>query len=108
MMFGGLLVVSIITLPELLQGMNLEIFMIWGPILALFGTVLPPLFFTAGMPKINVGLGAIISSIELPVAVLMGYFVLSEAQNIFKWIGILLILSSIVLMNLKKVQKEPL
>ncbi|WP_127845624.1 EamA family transporter [Psychroflexus aestuariivivens] len=108
MMLGGLLVVSAITLPELLQGMNLEIFMIWGPILALFGTVLPPLFFTAGMPKINVGLGAIISSIELPVAVLMGYFFLSEEQNIYKWIGILLILSSIVLMNLKKVQKEPL
>jgi drug/metabolite transporter (DMT)-like permease len=60
------------------------------------------------MPKINVGLGAIISSIELPVAVLMGYFVLDEDQNIYKWMGIILILSSIVLMNLKKVQKEPL
>lgn len=108
MMFGGLLVVSVITLPELLQDMNLEIFLVWGPILAVFGTVLPPLFFTAGMPKINVGLGAIVSSIELPVAVLMGYFVLSEEQNTYKWIGILLILSSIVLMNLKKVQNEPM
>jgi drug/metabolite transporter (DMT)-like permease len=108
MMFGGLLVVSIITLPELIDYMDFGIFTLWGPILALFGTILPPLFFTAGMPKINVGLGAIISSIELPVAVLMGYFVLNEEQNIYNWIGILLILSSIVLMNLKKIQKEPL
>jgi len=108
MMLGGLIVVSIITLPELIEYMDFGIFILWGPILALFGTILPPLFFTAGMPKINVGLGAIISSIELPVAVLMGYFVLHEDQNIFKWIGILLILSSIVLMNLKKVKKEPL
>jgi len=108
MMFGGLIVVSIITLPELIDYMDFGIFTLWGPILALFGTILPPLFFTAGMPKINVGLGAIISSIELPVAVLMGYFVLHEDQNIFKWIGIVLILSSIVLMNLKKVKKEPL
>lgn len=108
MMFGGLIVVSIITLPELIDYMDFGIFTLWGPILALFGTILPPLFFTAGMPKINVGLGAIISSIELPVAVLMGYFVLNEEQNIYKWIGIVLILSSIVLMNLKKVKKEPL
>ncbi|MFD0931645.1 DMT family transporter [Psychroflexus salinarum] len=108
MMFGGLIIVSAITLPELIEYIDYGIFMIWGPVLALFGTILPPLFFTAGMPKINVGLGAIISSIELPVAVLMGYFVLNEDQNIYKWIGILLILSSIVLMNLRKVQKEPL
>jgi drug/metabolite transporter (DMT)-like permease len=108
MMLGGLIVVSIITLPELIDYMDFGIFKLWGPVLALFGTILPPLFFTAGMPKINVGLGAIISSIELPVAVLMGYFVLHEEQNVFKWIGIVLILSSIVLMNLKKVQKEPL
>ena len=108
MMFGGFLVVSVITLPELIDYMDFSIFRLWGPVLALFGTILPPLFFTAGMPKINVGLGAIISSIELPVAVLMGYFVLNEDQNIYKWIGILLILSSIVLMNLKKVRKESL
>jgi len=108
MMFGGLLVVSVITLPELIEYMDFGIFMVWGPILALFGTILPPLFFTAGMPKINVGLGAIISSIELPVAVLMGYFVLQEEQNLYKWIGIALILSSIVLMNLRKVKKDPL
>lgn len=108
MMLGGLLVVSVITLPELIEYMDFGIFMVWGPILALFGTILPPLFFTAGMPKINVGLGAIISSIELPVAVLMGYFVLQEEQNLYKWIGIALILSSIVLMNLRKVKKDPL
>ena len=108
MMLGGLIVVSIITLPELLDYMDFSIFKLWGPLLALFGTILPPLFFTAGMPKINVGLGAIVSSIELPVAVLMGYFVLHEDQNVFKWIGIVLILSSIVLMNLRKIQKEDL
>lgn len=108
MMFGGFIVVSAITLPELIGYIDLGIFVLWGPILAVFGTILPPLFITSGMPKINVGLGAIISSIELPVAVLMGYFVLHEDQNIYKWIGIILILSSIVLMNLKKVQKGPL
>lgn len=105
MMLGGLIIVGIYTLYNFNGDFDFRIFKIWGPILALFGTVLPPLLFTAGMPKINVGLGAILSSVELPVAVLMGYFVLHEAQNYIKWLGILLILFAIVLMNYKKAAK---
>ncbi|MGM0635395.1 MAG: EamA family transporter [Bacteroidota bacterium] len=108
MMVGGFVVVGTYAFPELIQEkFNWEIFLLWGPVLALFGTVLPPLFFTAGMPKVNVGLGAIVSAIELPVAVLMGYFILNEEQNIYKWIGILMILSSIVFMNFRKAKKLP-
>lgn len=105
MMLGGLLVVIVFAFPSLVNTenpFNWSVFIKWGPILALFGTILPPLFFTAGMPKINVGIGAIISAIELPVAVVMGYLVLSEDQHLVKWIGISLILLAIVLMNLKK------
>lgn len=105
MMLGGLLVVIVFAFPSLVNAenpFNWSVFIKWGPILALFGTILPPLFFTAGMPKINVGIGAIISAIELPVAVVMGYLVLSEDQHLVKWIGISLILLAIVLMNLKK------
>lgn len=105
MMLGGLIVVIIFAFPSLINtenAFNWSVFIKWGPILALFGTILPPLFFTAGMPKINVGIGAIISAIELPVAVIMGYFVLKEEQNIYKWAGISLIIASIILMNLKK------
>ena len=108
MMLGGLLVVSVFAFPSLIDTTNVfnwRVFLVWGPILAVFGTILPPLFFTAGMPKINVGVGAIVSAIELPVAVLMGYLVLSEEQNLFKWLGIGLILCAIVLMNIKKANK---
>lgn len=105
MMLGGLIVAIIYTLVSIEGHFNFGIFKVWGPILAVFGTILPPLLFTSGMPKINVGLGAIISSIELPVAVLMGYFVLNENQNLLKWIGIILILLAIVLMNYKKAAK---
>ncbi len=105
MMLGGLFIAIIYTLVSIKGDFDFGIFKLWGPVLALFGTILPPLLFTAGMPKINVGLGAIISSIELPVAVLMGYFVLNEDQNLTKWIGIILILSAIILMNYKKAAK---
>lgn len=106
MMVGGTLVVSIISFPFLVEQFDPEIFLKWGLILALFGTILPPILFTAGMPKINVGLGAIISSVELPVAVLMAYILLNEVVNPYQWIGILIILVAVVLMNLRGINKS--
>ncbi len=105
MMLGGTLIIAIISAPYLLEQFNLEIFMKWGPILALFGTILPPILFTSGMPKINVGLGAIISSVELPVAVLLAYLLLDEVVNFYQWLGIIIILASVILMNIKKLNK---
>jgi len=102
MMVGGFIVVSFITLPYLINDFNTDILLNWGLVLALFGTILPPLLYTAGMPKIDVGLGAIISSIELPAAVLMAYFLLNEQVDLAQWLGIALILLAVVQMNLKK------
>ena len=106
MMVGGTLIVSIISVPFLLEQFNLEIFQKWGLIMALFGTILPPILFTVGMPKINVGLGAIISSVELPVAILMAYILLSEVINVQQWIGILIILAAVVLMNIPRFNRN--
>lgn len=102
MMLGGTLTVAIILSPFLLEQFRFEILTNWGLILALFGTILPPILYTAGMPKINVGLGAIISSIELPAAVLMAYFLINEEVNTYQWWGILIILLAVVQMNLPK------
>jgi len=107
MLLGGTLVVTIIAAPYLIEQFNLEIFKKWGLILALFGTILPPILFTAGMPKINVGLGAIISSVELPVAVIMAYILLNEVVNPYQWLGIGIILAAVVVMNLPKRKKNP-
>ncbi|RKS55478.1 threonine/homoserine efflux transporter RhtA [Gillisia mitskevichiae] len=106
MMVGGTLIIAIISAPYLLEQFNLDIFLKWGLILALFGTILPPILFTSGMPKINVGLGAIISSVELPVAVLMAYLLLDEVVNIYQWIGIIIIILSVILMNMPKLFKK--
>ena len=105
MTLGGLLVVIIFTAPQISHGFNTEIFFKWGLILAIVGAVLPPILLTSGMPKINVGLGVIITALELPVAVLMAYFVLNEHVFFWQWAGIILILLAIVIMNLRKVKK---
>ncbi len=105
MMLGGTIIIAIISAPFLLEQFNLDIFKKWGLILALFGTILPPILFTRGMPKISVGLGAIISSVELPVAVILAYLLLDEVINIYQWTGIIIIIASVILMNMPKLFK---
>lgn len=105
MAFGALIVVTIISGPFIISNFHPEVLYKWGIILAVFGTVLPPLFLTSGMPKVNLGIGAIITAIELPVAVSMAYFLLDETVNFYQWIGIVLILVAVVVMNLRKVTK---
>lgn len=81
------------------------IFYTYGFILALFGTIIPPVLFNLGFPKTGLGLGSIISSLELPVSVTMAFIVLGEQVILIQWIGIILILFAIVLMNLPAKKK---
>jgi drug/metabolite transporter (DMT)-like permease len=72
----------------------------YGFILALFGTIIPPILFNIGFPNAGLGLGSIVSSLELPVSVTMAFALLGEEVVFIQWIGIALILFAIVLMNL--------
>ncbi len=80
---------------------NFTIFYKWGIILALFGTIIPPMLLNAGFPHTGIGLGSIVSSLELPVSVLMAYFLLQEKVLLIQWIGILLIIIAIIIMNIR-------
>lgn len=72
----------------------------WALALSVFGIVIPPVFFAKGIPKVGIGLGAILCSAELPVAVLMSVVVLNEKLTGSQWFGIALILFAIALPNM--------
>lgn len=72
----------------------------YGFILALFGTIIPPILFNIGFPNAGLGLGSIVSSLELPISVTMAFILLGERVVAVQWFGIALILFAIVLMNL--------
>ena len=78
---------------------DFNIFITWGIVLSLFGTIIPPMLLTAGFPLTGIGLGSIVSSLELPVSVMMAFFLLHEQVLFVQWIGILLIILAIVIMN---------
>ena len=100
MLVGGAIIVFSFALVTQVTPFNFEIFMKWGIILALFGTIIPPLLLNAGFPHTGIGLGSIVASLELPVSVLMAYFLLHEQVVLIQWLGIILIILAIVIMNL--------
>lgn len=81
----------------------------WGIALAMLGTVIPPLFFSMGIPRVGVSIGAILSSAELPVAVLASRYILQEEVDSLRWLGVIIILLAIISTNIqfgKKVDAE--
>ena len=99
MLLGGAVIVTGFAIATQNTPFNFEIFMKWGIVLALFGTIIPPLLFNAGFPLTGIGLGSIVSALELPVSVLMAYVLLGEKVIFIHWIGIILIILAIVIMN---------
>ena len=106
MLAGGAIIVFTFALITQVTPFNLEIFMKWGIVLALFGTIIPPLLLNAGFPHTGIGLGSIVASLELPVSVLMAYFLLHEQVVMIQWLGIILIITAIVIMNLNFKKKK--
>jgi len=78
----------------------------YGIVLSVFGTVLPPFLYAYGMPKVGVSLGSILSAVELPVAVCLSYLVLNERVTVLQWLGVLLILLFVILINMIKPSKK--
>lgn len=116
MLYGGSIVVAIFTLVSQIapyymnihlvsegfifnRPFDVNIFKYYGLIVAIFGTVIPPIMLNKGFPIVGVGLGSILSSIELPVAMTISFLFLGEFISLTQWIGVGIILSAIVLLN---------
>jgi drug/metabolite transporter (DMT)-like permease len=108
MLLGGSVIVFSFSIASQTVPYNFDIFLKWGIVLALFGTIIPPMLMNAGFPLTGIGLGSIVSALELPVSVTMAYFLLKEEVNMTQWLGIILIILAIVIMNVnfKKRNKQ--
>lgn len=99
MLLGGAVIVFSFGIATQVTPFNFEIFTKWGIILALFGTIIPPMLMNAGFPLTGIGLGSIVSALELPVSVMMAYVLLNEKVIFLQWVGIILIILAIIIMN---------
>lgn len=101
--YGGLLIIILFWNVQIVHDFDWIIFLKWGSFLGFFGTILPPVLFSKGMPRVGTGLGSIISALEIPVAVFSAYLLLNEDISPLQWLGIAVILFAVVLINRKKI-----
>ncbi len=80
---------------------HFNIFLTYGLIVAIFGTIIPPIMLNIGFPVVGVGLGSILSSIELPFANIIAFLILGEHVNGMQWMGVMIIISAIFMLNYK-------
>ncbi len=106
MLLGGAIIVFSFALATQVTPFNLAIFAKWGIILALFGTIIPPMLMNLGFPLTGIGLGSIVSALELPVSVMMAYVLLDEKVIFSQWVGIVLIILAIIIMNVNFKRKS--
>lgn len=101
MLIGGALIVIIFGFITQNTTFQFAVFIKWGLLLSLFGTIIPPLLLNSGFPLTGIGLGSIVSALELPVSVMMAYFLLAEKVLFEQWLGIFIIITAIVFMNIR-------
>lgn len=99
MLLGGAVIVFTFGFITQVTPFNFEIFLKWGIVLSLFGTIIPPMLMNAGFPLTGIGLGSIVSALELPVSVTMAFILLNEKVILLQWVGIALIILAIIIMN---------
>ncbi|MFJ7976885.1 EamA family transporter [Peribacillus sp. JNUCC 23] len=99
---AALLVFTVLPPVFLLNGALADGLLKYGLLIGFFGSLVPPLLFNIGMPKVGSGLGTILSASELPTAVLMSTFVLHEVVTLSQWTGVAVILFGIAYPNFQR------
>lgn len=72
-------------------------------LLAICGTVIPPLVMSVGFPLVGLGIGAIVSALEIPFTMIISSLWIGEQIVILQWVGVVIMLASVVSINWKKV-----
>ncbi|MFC5601707.1 EamA family transporter [Sporosarcina koreensis] len=101
MVTGSTVLVFVLFMRDIPTVMPLEgkLIMI-GMGVSLFGAVLPPLCYAVGAPLVSGGIANILTSIELPITILLASVILSELVTPLQWMGTVIILLAIALNEL--------
>ncbi|MCP2029509.1 drug/metabolite transporter (DMT)-like permease [Flavobacterium sp. HSC-32F16] len=104
---GSAMIIFLINFESITTSTHLDFGLLqWGTFLAVFGTVIPPICFTVGMPKIGAGLSSVLLTLELPAAVFCAHIILGEKVTFMQIIGIAIMLGAIIYLNISKGKKE--
>ncbi len=103
LVLGGLLTVLVFWNLEIFQNLDLSTVNMYyfGLFLAFFGCIVPPILFNKGFPLTGIGLGSILSAVEIPVSIFSAMLLLDEKVKIIQWVGVFIISVAVVIINLR-------
>ena len=103
---GALIIVILVWNLQLFNQVDFGNLALWkyGLFLAFFGAILPPIAFNKGFPITGIGLGSILVSVEIPVSILSASLVLQEEVKGFQWMGVCIIIGSVIVINYKNLK----
>lgn len=99
---GSLLTVIIYWNLQIWEHWDWMIFLKFGIILGLFGTVIPPVLFNLGIPQTGLGLAGILAAIEIPVSIFSAQLILHEKVSGTQWLGVAIIIATVVVINARR------
>lgn len=106
-LFATLATVFLVDVPSItnIVGTHLRIG-VYGVFMILFVTLFPYLCYTKGLSGMENGTASVIASIEPVVATVLGILIYKEEMDFITFMGISLVLVSIVLLNVNTDKKE--
>ena len=64
-------------------------------------TIVPYIAYTTGLRYVENGVAAVLACIEPVMATIFGVFFFSEFPSLFGWLGIVLVLTALMILNLQ-------
>ena len=102
MVTGAAAGIFLVNCYQLSAGIPLSFsFFKWTCLLALFGTIIPPLLFAKGIPKIGASVSSVLMVAEMPVAIICSSLLLKEPIHCIQWVGIVIMLCAIIYLNIR-------
>ena len=99
---GAFILVAIIWGPQLLSGPVTVAAVKWGVLTAVFSMILPLACYTIFMPYLALGVGPVLSSLELPASIVVAFLLLGERVASLQMVGVALIIVAVIYSNYQR------
>lgn len=75
--------------------------LIYIVVIAVFNTIAPYILYTSGLKGVESGIALILATAEPVVATIIGIFIYNEGLTLLSFIGIILVILSVIILNVK-------
>lgn len=99
MSLGAFVLIALIWVPTMSWQQDWSQVLKWGGLVAFFAMLLPLTSFSYWMPALPMGVGPILSSLELPSSVAFAWWLLDQAVTGLQLVGVALIIGAVVTTN---------